>query len=489
MLLALVCIPILIRGLGKERFGVLTLAWALIGYASLFDLGLGRALTQLVAQKLGSGEEHEVASVAWTSLVLMCLLGVVGAGVVLLIAPWLVDRMLKIQDALRREVLISFYLLGISIPAVIVTSGLRGLMEAHQRFDLVNILRVPMGIFSFGSPLLVLPFSNRLVPIVSVLVVGRFIWCGAHLLFCFRVAPELRDRIAWHSAAAGPLLRFGGWMTVSNVVSPMMVTLDRFLIGTVISVTAVAYYATPYEVATKFLPVAGALVSVMFPAFSTSSVQNLSRTALLFDRSLKCLFALLFPLVLLVILVSPDALTIWLGADFAQHSFRVLQWLTLGIFINCLAQVPFAMVQGLGRPDVAAKLHLLELPVYAATLYWLTKTHGIDGAAVAWTARVAVDALALLILTSRLLPIHFPLRRYGAFSLLLGSLILALMPVWQGIMLKSVFFLLTIAVFVVMTWFFILDPEERSVAGKLFNGAVDRNSIKALSASTQELGR
>ena len=59
MIVAVFCIPILIRGLGTSRFGVLTLAWALIGYASLFDLGLGRALTQMVAKKLGAGEDRE----------------------------------------------------------------------------------------------------------------------------------------------------------------------------------------------------------------------------------------------------------------------------------------------------------------------------------------------------------------------------------------------------------------------------------------------
>src|SRR6266567_2771444 len=74
MLVAVACIPILIRGLGTERFGILTLAWALIGYASLFDLGLGRALTQLVAKKLGAGEEKEIPALAWTSLLLMMLL-------------------------------------------------------------------------------------------------------------------------------------------------------------------------------------------------------------------------------------------------------------------------------------------------------------------------------------------------------------------------------------------------------------------------------
>lgn len=60
MTAAVFCIPVLIRGLGAERFGVLTLVWVLVGYASLFDLGLGRALTQLVARKLGAGKQQEI---------------------------------------------------------------------------------------------------------------------------------------------------------------------------------------------------------------------------------------------------------------------------------------------------------------------------------------------------------------------------------------------------------------------------------------------
>src|SRR5213080_2699784 len=105
MIVAVFCIPVLIRGLGTDRFGVLTLAWALIGYASLFDMGLGRALTQLVAKKLGTGEEHEIPALVWTSLLLMLTLGAVGAVVVAAISPWLVHHTLKVPEALQSETL------------------------------------------------------------------------------------------------------------------------------------------------------------------------------------------------------------------------------------------------------------------------------------------------------------------------------------------------------------------------------------------------
>src|SRR5260370_30196616 len=101
MLVAVFCIPILISGLGKERFGVLTLAWALIGYASLFELGLGRALTQLVAQKLGAGEEREIPSLPWTSLLLMLLLGIAGSATIFRISTRQAIRELNIPTELH----------------------------------------------------------------------------------------------------------------------------------------------------------------------------------------------------------------------------------------------------------------------------------------------------------------------------------------------------------------------------------------------------
>lgn len=412
MLVAVFSIPILIHGLGKERFGVLALAWALIGYASLFDLGLGRALTQLVARKLGAGEDREVPTLVWTSLLLMLLLGVAGAVVVVFASPWLVHRALNVPAALQPETLKSFYLLGLSIPLVISTAGLRGVLEAYQKFGVINALRIPMGVFSFACPLLILPFSHSLFPIVGILVVGRVIGWAAHLLLCLHIVPELRTKIAWQGTAARPLLRFGGWMTVSNIISPLMVTLDRFLIGALVSLAAVAYYATPYEVVTKFLLVPGALVAVMFPAFSTSFAQDRGRTARIYKGCVKTIALILLPVTVGAIVLARTGLTIWLGADFAAHCFRVMQWLAVGVLLNSLATVPFALVQGVGRPDLTAKLHLIELPLYLLSLWWLVSAFGIVGAAMAWTLRVAVDGAVLFGMAQRFLPAE----RWGVTS-------------------------------------------------------------------------
>jgi len=464
MLVAVVCIPVLIRGLGKDRFGVLTLAWALIGYASLLDLGLGRALTQLVAQKLATDQEQEIPRLVWTSLLLMLILGLFGTAVVCLASPWLVHHALNVPVELQKETLYLFYLMGISIPVVISTAGLRGLLEAHQRFGLTAALRVPMGVFTFAGPLLALPISKSLVPVVATLVLGRILAWGAHLILCLRVLPDLRRTVAWDRSSIGPLLRFGGWMTVSNAISPLMVTLDRFLIGALVSMAAVAYYATPYEVVTKFWLIPNALMGVMFPAFSASFARERSRTTVLFGRSLKTLFLVLFPIMLCSVALSQEGLSLWLGSDFARHSFRVFQWVAIGVFINSLAQVPFYLLLGVGRPDITAKLHFIELPLYLFSLWWLIGRYGIEGAAIAWTARVAIDAFLLFALSRPFLAPKGATNAKRMWTALLAAtalLNLVLAALIHGTIAKGMFLSGTILLFVTVMWFQVLSPEER----------------------------
>lgn len=462
MLVAFFCIPLLIKGLGTDRFGIVTLVWALIGYATLFDLGLGRALTQIVAQKLGADEHNVVPGLVWTSLALLLAFGLFGTLTVLAIAPWLVHE-LHIPSSLSRETLTSMYWLAFSLPAVISAAGLRGLLEAYQRFDLVNALRVPMGLFTYAAPLAVLPFSRSLVPVVATLALGRVLAWAAHLLCCIAVIPALRTGFTFHRASVSPLLRFGGWMTVTNVVGPFMATMDRFIVGSVLSVGAVAFYATPYELITKLYIVPGSLLGVMFPAFSTTFVPDRARAGTLYGRTVKYLLLTLFPVVLSIVVLAHEGLRLWLGAEFAQRSTFVLQCLGIGVFMNCLAAAPFAVIQGAGRPDQTAKLHMVELPLYLATLVGFTKLWGIEGAAIAWTARVAIDAVILFFIAGRFFPSHSFVKAQAPFLIAgaVGILGLAILP--ASLLSKGLFLLGVLLPFVAVTWFVLLSPAERKL--------------------------
>ena len=207
------------------------------------------------------------------------------------------------------------------------------------------------------------------------------------------------------------MMRFGGWMTAVNVINPLMVQMDRFFVGAMVSTAAVAYYTTPYELITKTWFLSNAVLAVMFPAFATSYVRDPAGTASIFGRCLRAVALILFPAALVGVAMGREILTAWLGADFAGQSARVLQWLAVGVFLNGLAQVPSALMQGVGRPDLTFKIHMAELPAYLLAAWLLIRARGIEGAAIAWTGRTAVDLGIYLTAVRWVLPEATPVVR------------------------------------------------------------------------------
>src|ERR1019366_6950398 len=75
---------------------------------------------------------------------------------------------------------------------------------------------------------------------------------------------------------------------------------------------------------------------------------------------------------------------------------------------------PFAFIQGVGRPDLTAKFHLIELPLYLLVLWLLTKQWGIAGSAAAGTRRAVFDATALFAMSAWLdQRLSLPLKQYA----------------------------------------------------------------------------
>lgn len=237
-------------------------------------------------------------------------------------------------------------------------------------------------------------------------------------------------------------------MTVSNIIWPFMVYLDRFAIGAVISVAAVAYYATPYEMATKLWILSGALIASLFPAFAAGNNDDVNHSIQLLRKSITAIFVFIFPIVLVMVTFSQEILTIWLGRDFADQSALVLQWLAAGVLINSVAHIVSTMIQGRGRPDLTAKIHLLELIFYLPFLWWVLTRHGIAGAAAAWTVRVTVDGLLLLWVTQSLIPSSrtfiFKLVAY----LIVATFLLGLCGFPDSLQLRAIFFCFSGFIFV-----------------------------------------
>lgn len=398
---AVVSIPELLNLLGVAKFGLLTLIWAVVSYFGLFDLGLGRALTYRMAQRLAADPEVDVSDIAGTALISMAIIGLIAAAAMAVLATPAVGWIRGIPD--REEAINALLAMSLAVPAVVLTSGLRGILEARQAFGWVNVIRIPLGLFTFLAPLVVAVLVGpRLDVIAAALLAGRWLALVAHYGAARQVTPGKRIVLSWDRSELRPLLTTGGWLTVGNLVGPLMGYADRFIIAAAVSVAAVAYYATPNELVTKLWIVPGALTSVLFPAFSAAAARADGQAQRIASQSLAWLFVVLLPVALALAVFAHEVLALWLGQEFAAEGAMVLRLMACGIMVNCMAHVPLTQLQGAGSARGPALLQLLQILPYIALLWWASATYGVNGTAGVWAARMFVDTTAMFYLASKI---------------------------------------------------------------------------------------
>jgi O-antigen/teichoic acid export membrane protein len=459
-LFTLVAIPFIVYGLGTDRFGLLLLVWALIGYFGLVDLGIGRALAQTTAAQLGAGQARDIPSLVWSGLTLMSGLGVLGGFLLAGAAGPLVRLLLEVPEPYQDEAIISVRIMALGLPIIVVAGGLTAVLSSYQKFPLINGLQIPFSALNNLCQALTAMLWPNLTTVVTILIVVRTLNALAMFWLCWRLVP-FPSGAFWKRKHLGILLRFGSWITVTNIVGPLMVYLDRFVIGVMISMSAVAYYATPHEVVIRLLVLPGAIVGVLFPTFATMLQQDHQRVARLVKGGLATNFMLSFPLTVILVGFAEPLLSIWLGPQFASRSAPVLKILAIGLLINSLAQVPYVLVQGARRPDLTAKLHLIELLPYLLLLVWLTHLWGIIGAAILSTLRLTIAGLIVSIMARWLLPeLNKQLIGIVPVGLLCGAI---LIPLGLDISPVAKLFLAVVAIIgaALLLWFGLFTAEDR----------------------------
>jgi O-antigen/teichoic acid export membrane protein len=251
-------------------------------------------------------------------------------------------------------------------------------------------------------------------------IFARILTLVALLVFCRRNI-TVGNQIRFVRNQAFDLLKFGGWVTVTAFIGPMMTILDRFIIGSTLGAKAVTIYTIPFQLAERTLIIPGALSSALFPKFSSSSYDRQHEIS---ANALRSILVVITPIILVGILLLEPFLSLWINPELAEQSYVVGCILLLGFWINSFAQIPYVLLQSRKRPDIVAKCHMAELPFYLALLYFGLHFFGLLGAAVAFSIRTMFDFI-LLAAFAKILKQSLQLFIWPAI-LLLGAFLIAL---------------------------------------------------------------
>ncbi|MDP2399331.1 MAG: oligosaccharide flippase family protein [Burkholderiales bacterium] len=469
---ALLCIPLLVAALGVDRFGVLGLAWVVMGYFGMFDFGLGQSTTRLVAQRKAS---QDLRTLMLNSLLLHAALGLLGGAAFAALVPWLATRAFEVPPELVGETTHALYWLAASVPAIVISAALRGMLEGLHRFDIVNLVRIPAGIVNFAGPVIALQFADGLPAAVAVIAVARFVVVLAYAAACLRLLPAKTGTTRIEGALLRRLASYGGWLTVSNFVNPLIIVTDRFVVAAAVSVAAVAYYVTPYEVITKTWIISASVLGALFPVLSAAAADKPAALRGICRQAETVLLCLAAPVVAVLLAGSDLLLELWLGTSFREQSTVVAQLLAIGILVNVVAQVPLTALNASGRADLSAKIAAVELPLYVVAIWYGAHAWGINGVAAVWALRAAIDAVLLSAAAHATLPpgdAGAPRGLTAVNLLLLGGFLLAFWLIGMLLpgswLLRAMLVGTLLAALLVWEWHRVLNADDRKTILALY---------------------
>ena len=112
-------------------------------------------------------------------------------------------------------------------------------------------------------------------------------------------------------------------------------------------------------------------------------------------------FAALLPVVLVLVSYAREILEIWMGTPFSVRGATCLRILAAALLINAAAWPVYHLLQASGRPEIPARLHIVELVFHIPICAFLIVRLDITGAALAWLLRVVFDTAVLSCVANR----------------------------------------------------------------------------------------
>ncbi|HHW2510679.1 TPA: flippase [Pseudomonas aeruginosa] len=371
---ALVAMPALgymARELDAVLFGAAMLIWALVGYAGIFDVGLGKSVVRQIAM---SSSKAEKGAIIGSSLLFVFVSGWVACLLVYLFSDYLVLGVFGISASNAEDVLSGVRLSAFCIPLFLMALILQSYLEGVEEFSVFNVYRTISGALSYLAPVLFLYFGGTFFSLICGLLFSRAV--SLFIIFLIISSRCPLGLWKWSTFEFRRLINFGGWLAISNLVSPIMVYMDKFVMSSVLGAKSVAFYAAPAELVNRMTIFPVAISRAVFPRLSAlggNDSRQVKRIALI------CTAALTFPVALLFFMLAPLIVRYWLGEGYVDTAGAVLQILLFGFFFNSLALISYNSLQAAGHSRLTAFIHLFEVVPYLLLLYFAASQWGVLG--------------------------------------------------------------------------------------------------------------
>jgi O-antigen/teichoic acid export membrane protein len=403
-LMAFAFIPVYVRLMGIEAYGLVGFFIPLQSAFAVLDLGLSTTLTREFARLsiLPEPRPPQRALLRTVEMISWVMAVVIGAAILAGARPiaelWIRPERLPIASVTHAIMMMGIVMI-VQWPLSIYSSGLLGL----QRQISLNKVNAVMATLRGAGAIAALRF---IAPTVEVFFAWQVLVTAAHTA-C--VAGMLWRAIGWPHAgrfdrtALTSIWRFAAGLGGITLVTTLLQQTDKLVVSKVLPLSALGYYAIAATVALSLYRITMPLVATLFPRFSQLAAAGDERTLTsLYHRSCEGLSVAMLPAAVFIAFFSRDVLFLWTHDPVTSRETHViLSILVIGTAMSGLMVVPYLVQLAYGWTKLAFGFNLIAVLVLIPGALFLTHRYGAVGASICWTACNTAGALIVPLLMHR----------------------------------------------------------------------------------------
>lgn len=389
-LMGLAFVPLYIKYLGMEAYGLIGIFALLQAWMVLLDMGMTPALSREMARFTGGARDAQSTRDLLRSIEVMAL----GVAVVIALGIWAVSGWLA-SDWLRAEklpvgdVAQAFTVMGAVTALRFVENIYRSAIGGLQRQVMLNVILSIMatvrGLGAVGILVWVSPTIDAFFiwqGILSIVTVGIF------AAFLYHALPAAERTARFSLTALKEIRKFAAGMMTITFLALLLTQVDKILLSRLLTLEAFGYYALAGTVANALYMLPGPVSTAFYPRLT--ELMACADGAALIDAYHKGaqLVTVLMGAAAIVLIVFGDVVMMLWTADhaLARQVSPLVAVLALGTLLNGLMWIPYQTQLAHGWTSLGVKVNLFAVAAVVPAILWATPKYGAIGAAWVWVA-------------------------------------------------------------------------------------------------------
>lgn len=393
---SLLTMPYIVRALGEQGYGLLTLTTAIVGYFAILDVNITAGSVKYVAEYHALGRKRELNEVISFGGFIYLGIGLIGAVAIFVLADTLVSNLFRVSEPLVALSIKTVKLAAVGFVFGQLQAYLASIPQALQRYDVSAKLETAFGTLVPLASVAVLWLGQGLYEVVLLRVVTSVANVALLLYICRTLLPELHP-VRASRAIVGQLAAFSAYAYLNRMAAVFYAHADKLIVGSLIGMAGLTYYTVPATLINRVLAITFKLGAVIFPAASELQARDdLVSLRRIYFYATKYIFFLNASFVLLACLFAREILSYWMGPVFAEHGAWVANLVALSMLVDSISNLPSLVNDGLGHPRVTGVFAIGRAMLGLILTFAGTRYFGIIGAAAGHLLASAIMACAFV---------------------------------------------------------------------------------------------